>query len=114
MAKNVLGYNPISDKIITIRIQGHPVDVTIIQVYAPTTAVTEDETKEFYGKLQEMLDRTAKKDVVLVLDDWNAKIGCEGTAGITGKFGLGERNEAGERLIECEENQLSITNTQFA
>ena len=94
--------------------QGKPFNITVIQVYAPTTEAKEDEVEEFYEDLQDLLELTPKKDVLFILGDWNAKVGSQKTPGVTGKFGLGMRNEAGQRLIEfCQENALVIANTLF-
>ena len=87
-----------------------PFSVTVIQVYAPTNNTEEAEVEWFYEDLQDLLELTPKKDVLFIIGDWNAKVGSQGT----GKFGLGMRNEAGQRLIEfCKENTLVIANTLF-
>ena len=86
----------------------------IIQAYAPTSNAEEAEVELFYQDLQDLLELTPKKDVVFIIGDWNAKVGSPETPGVTGKFGLGVRNEAGQRLIEfCHENALVIANTIF-
>ena len=91
-----------------------PFNITVIQVYAPTSNAEEAEVERFYGDLQDLLELTPKKDVLFIIGDWNAKVGSQETPGVTGKFGLGTRNEAGQRLIEfCQENALVITNTLF-
>ena len=88
--------------------------MTVIQVYAPTRNAEEAEVEQFYEDLQDLLELTPKKDVLFIIGDWNAKVGCQETPGVTGKFGLGIRNEAGQRLIEfCQENALVIANTLF-
>ena len=88
--------------------------ITVIQVYAPTSNAEETEVEQFYDHLQDHLELTAQKDVLFIIGDWNAKVGSQGTPGLTGKFGLGIRNEAGQRLIEfCQENELVIANTFF-
>ena len=90
---------------ISVHLQGKPFNFTVIQVYAPTNHAEE----WLYGDLLEL---TPKKDVLFILVDWNAKVGSEETPGVTGKFGLGIWNEAGQRLIEfCQENTLVIANT---
>ena len=87
---------------------------TVIQVYAPTSNAEEAEIERFYEDLQDLLELTPKKDVLFIIGDWDAKVGSQETPGLTGKFGLGVRNEAGQRLIEfCQENALVITNTLF-
>ena len=101
---------------ISVRFQGIPFNITVIQVYAPTsnTEEAEVEVEQFYEDLQDLLELTPKKDVLFIIGDWNAKVGSQETPGVTGIFGLGVRNEAGQRLIEfCQENTLVITNTLF-
>ena len=86
----------------------------VIQVYAPTNNTEEAEVEQFYEELKDLLELTPKKDVLFIIGDWNAKVGSQETLGVTGKFGLGVRNEAGQRLIEfCQENALVIANTLF-
>ena len=85
---------------ISVRFQGKPFNITIIQVYALTTNAEEAEVEWFYEDLQDLLELTPKKDVLFIIGDWNAKVGSHETPGVTGKFGLGIRNEAGQRLIE--------------
>ena len=94
--------------------QGKPFNITAIQVYAPTSNAEEAEVERFYEDLQDLLQLTSKKDVLFVIGDWNAKVGSQETPGVTGKLGLGIRNEAGQRLIEfCQENALIIANILF-
>ena len=84
----------------------------VIQVYVPTTNAEEAEVERFYDDLQDLLELTSKKDVLFIIGDWNAKVGSQETPGVTGKFGLGEQNEAGQRIMEfCQENALVIANT---
>ena len=99
---------------ISVRFQGKPFTITVIQAYAPTSNTEEVEVERFYEDLQDLLELTPKKDVIFFIGDWNAKVGSPETPGVTGKFGLGIRNEAGQRLIElCQENSLVIANTLF-
>ena len=99
---------------ISVRFQGKPFNITVIQVYAPTSNAEKAKTERFYEDLQDLLELTPKKDVLFSIGNWNAKVGSQETPGVTGKFGLGIRNEAGQRLIEiCQENALVITNTLF-
>ena len=99
---------------ISVHLQGKPFNITVIQVYAPTSNAEEAEVERFYEDLQDLLELTPKKDVIFVIGDWNAKVGSQETSGVTGKFGLGVQNEAGQRLREfCQENTLIITNTLF-
>ena len=92
----VLGCNLKNDRNISVRLQGKPFNITVIQVYAPTSNT--EETGRFYEDLQDLLELTPKKDVLFIIGDWNAKVGSQETPGVTGKFGLGMRNEAGQRL----------------
>ena len=84
----------------SVRFPGKPFNITVIQVYAPTTNAEETEVERFYEDLQDLLELTPKKDVFFIIGDWNAKVGSQETPGVTGKFGLGIQNEAGQRLIE--------------
>ena len=97
---------------ISVRFQGKPFNITVIQAYAPTSYAEEAEVGQFYEDLQDLLELTPKKDVLFIIQDWNAKVGSQETPGVTGKFGLGVQNEAGQRLIEFyQENTLVIENT---
>ena len=78
--------------------QGKPFNITVIQVYAPTSNIEEAEVELFYEDLQDLLELTPKKEVLFIIGDWNAKVGSQETPGVTGKFGLGIWNEAGQRL----------------
>ena len=99
---------------IYVHFQGKPFNITVIQVYAPISNTEEAEVERFYEDLQELLELTPKKDVLLIIGDWNAKVGSQETPGVTGKFGLEVQNEAGQRLIDfCQENALVIANTLF-
>ena len=110
----VLGYNLKSDRMISVRFQGKPFNITLIQVYAPTSNSEEAEVERFYEDLQDLLELTSKKDVIFITGDWNAKVETQEIPRVTSKFGLGVQNEAGQRLIElCQENALVIANTLF-
>ena len=85
---------------VSVRFQGKPFNIMIIQVYAPASNTEEAEVERFYEDLQYLLELTPKKDVLFIIGDWNAKVGSQETPGVTGKFGLGIQNEAGKRLIE--------------
>ena len=99
---------------ISVHFQGKPFNITVIQVYAPTTNAEEAEVEWFYEDLQDLLELTPKKDVLFIIGDWNAKVGSQETPGVTDNFGLGIWNEAGHRLIEfCQENALVTANTHF-
>ena len=94
--------------------QGKPFNITVTQVYAPTSNAEEAEFEQFYEDLQDLLELTPKKDALFIIGDWNAKVGSQAIPGVTGKFGFGVQNEAGQRLIEfCQENTLVIENTLF-
>ena len=110
----VLGCNLKNDRMTSVNFQGKSFNITVIQVYAPTSDDEEAEVEQFYEDLQDLLELTPQKDVPLIIGDWNAKVGSQEAPGVTGKFGLGIRNEAGQRLIEfCQENALVITNILF-
>ena len=110
----VLGCNLKNDRMISVHFQGKPFNITVIQVYAPTSNTEEAEVERFYEDLQDLLELTPQKDVLFIIGDWNAKVGSQETPGVTDKFGLGIRNEAGQRLIEfCQDNALVIANTLF-
>ena len=99
---------------ISVRFQGKPSNIMVIQAYAPTRNAEEAEIEQFYEDLQDLLELTPKKDVLFIIGDWNVKLGSQETPGVTGKFGLEVRNEAGQRLIEfCQENTLVTANTLF-
>ena len=99
---------------ISVHLQGKPFNITVIQVYASTSNAEEAEVEWFYEDLQDLLELTPKKDIFFIIGDWNAKVGSQETPGVTGKFGLGVWNEAGQRLREfCQENALVIANTLF-
>ena len=99
---------------ISVCFQGKLFNITVIQVYVPTSNAKEAEVEQVYEDLQDLLEPTHKKDVLFIIGDWNAKVGSQETPGVTGKFGLGIQNEAGQRLIEfCQENALVIANTLF-
>ena len=98
---------------ILVNFQGKPFNITVIQVYAPTTNAKEAEAELFYEDLQDFLELTPK-DVLFIVGDWNAKVGSQEIPGVTGKFGLGVQNEACQRLTEfCQENALVIAHTLF-
>ncbi|KAF7243725.1 Craniofacial development protein 2 [Varanus komodoensis] len=114
VGKAVLGYNLQNDRMISVQIQGKPFSITVVQVYAPTTGAEETEADWFYEGLQHLLELTPKNDVLIIMGDWNAKVGSQKITGITGKFGLGVPNEAGYRLKEfCQENTMVTANTLF-
>ena len=95
----VLGCDLKNDRMISVRFQGKPFHIIVIQLYAPTSNAEEAEVEQFYDDLQDLLEQTTKKDVLFILGDWNAKVRSQEIPGVTGKFGLGVQNEAGQRLI---------------
>ena len=110
----VLGCNLKNDRKISVRFQGKPFNITVIQVYALTSNAEEAEVEQFYEDLQDFLELEPKKDVLFVIGDWNAKVGSQEIPGVAGKFCLGVQSEAGQRLTEfCQENALVIANTLF-
>ena len=110
----VLGCSLKNDRMISVCLQGKPFNITVIQVYAPTSNAEEAEVEWFYEDLQDLSELTPKKDVLFIIGDWNAKVESQEIPGVTGKFGLGVQKEAGQRLIEfCQDNALVIANTLF-
>ena len=100
---------------VSVLFQGKPFNITVIQVYATTNNAEEAEVEWFYKDLQDLLELTPNKDVLFIIGDWNAEVGSQETPGVTGKFGPGVQNEAGQRLIIefCQENALVIENHLF-
>ena len=111
----VLGFNLKNNRMISVHFQGKPFNITVTQVYVPTSNADQAEVEWFYEDLQDLLELTAKKYVLFIIRDWNAKAGGQEIPGVTGKFGLKVQNEAGQRLIKfCQENALVvIANTLF-
>ena len=99
---------------ISAHFQGKPLSITVIQVYTPTSSAEEAEVEWFYEDLQDLLELTPEKDVLFIIEYWNAKVGSHEIPGVTDKFGLGIQNEAGQRPKDfCQENALVIANTHF-
>ena len=110
----VLGCNLKNNRMISVRFQGKPFTITVIQVYAPTSNAEEAEGEWLYEDIQDFLELTPKKEVLFIIGGWNEKVGSQEIPGETGKFGLGVQKEAGQRLREfCQENTLVIANTIF-
>ena len=110
----VLGCNLKNDRMISVCFQGKLFNITVIQVYAPTSNAEEAEVERFYEDLQDLLELTCKKDVLFIIVDWNAKVGSHKISGVPGNFGIGGQNEAGQRLMEfCQENALLKANTLY-
>ena len=104
----VLGCNLKNDKMISVHFQGKPFNITVMQVYAPTSNAEEAEVEWFYEDLQYPVELTPKKDVLFIIGDWNAKVGSQETPGVTGKFGLGVQNEAGQSLTRVLPRERTI------
>jgi hypothetical protein len=114
--KALIGFNPISSRIISARFEATPFNITIIHAYAPTSASSDEEIEAFYSTIEEALRETGKKDVIILTGDWNAKIGEDNTdwEAVMGKYGYGDRNERGERLLEfATAHNLFVCNTRF-
>jgi hypothetical protein len=115
-SKALLGYRPVSSRIVSARFQGRHINITVIQVYAPTTAAEEEEVDRFYEDLQSEVNQVARHDMLMIIGDWNAKVGkdWETWRGALGKFGYGKENERGERLLNfCLSNNMTVANTMF-
>ena len=103
-----------NDRMISVRFQGKPFNIIVIKVYAPISNAEEAEVEWFYEDLQDLLELTPKKDVLFIIENWNAKVESQEIPRIIGKFGLGVQNEAGQWQTEfCQENMLVIANTLF-
>ena len=110
----MMGYNAVNDRMMSLRLQGSPMNITIVQVYAPTSGADDDVLEDFYGELQETIDSIPKGDIMILMGDFNAKIGERGKTRSVGGHGLGNRNDAGDRLTEfCDGNDIKIMNTWF-
>ena len=108
----VLGCNLKNDRMISVHLQGKSFNITVIQGYAPTTNAEESKVERFYEDLQDLIELTTKKDILFIIEDWNAKAGNQEIPSVTGKFSPGIQNEAGQRLTEfCQGNTLVIANT---
>ena len=103
----VFGCNLKNDRMISVRFQGKPFNITVIQVYALTSNAEEAEVEQFYENLQDLLELTPKKDVLFIIGDWNAEVGSLEILGVSGKFGLGVQNETGQRLIRVLPRELT-------
>jgi hypothetical protein len=116
VSKSLIGYKAVNDRIIYIyiRVIAHPVNINFVPVYAPTTSAEAKDIEDTYSDLQAALNETPKKVLLVIIGDWNAKIGNGGKPRTVGSHGLGKRNEAGEGLLDfCEENSLFLGNTYF-
>ena len=114
ISRCVKNHRAYSDFLISIRIRSKPLNITILQVYASTSDANEDETEQFYSKIQSVLNQIPKTYLLYVMGDFIAKVGDREDARIVGKFGFGVRNDAGDRLVQfCQENRFRIANTWF-
>ena len=110
----VLGCNLKNDRMISVRFQGKPFNITVIQVYAPTSSTEETEVEWFYENLHDLLELTPQKDLFFIIGVWSAKVESQEILGVTGKFGCGVQNESGQRLTEfCQEKTLVVANGLF-
>ena len=111
----VIGYKPVSERVITLRVNAKPVIISFVQVYAPTGVSSEEEITALYEQLQGVLDKVCRKDVIVIMGDWNAKIGKSvRKSDNTGPYGLGDRNERGDLMEDfCVANEQVVTNTTF-
>ena len=111
---SVESYKCINNRIMTLRMNSHPFCLTIVCIYAPTSTSSEEEAADFYKSLQEAVDATPKNDILTIMGDFNAKIGNVAVDNTVGAYGLGQRNERGEMLLDfCLTNNLLVTNTVF-
>ncbi|CAF4049065.1 unnamed protein product [Rotaria sp. Silwood2] len=114
--KALMSYNPINPRLITARFKATPFNITIINVYAPTSDATENDIEAFYSNLEDAIGKTPKKDILILTGDWNAKVGNDNTGweAVMGRYGYGTRNERGEHLLEFATlHNLFICNTRF-
>ena len=114
---SVISCRPVNSRIISLRIRAQPLNLTVIQVYAPTSDYQDEEVESFYDELEECIKEAPKKDILIVMGDWNAKVGEDAYdqwAGASGRFGIGETNERGIRLLEfASSHKLTLANTLF-
>jgi len=113
--RSVMECCPLNSRMISIRVAARPKNMTIIQVYAPTSDHTDEEIEEFYDQLEQLIAKTPKKDILIIQGDWNAKVGTDAYQdwiGTIGKYGVGTTNERGLRLLEFARlNDLVLANT---
>ena len=114
--RSFMGYNPVSPRVIAARFSAKPLNITVIQVYTPTAMSSNEDIDDFYGELEEVLNDSPKKDIKVIMGDWNAKIGRDrdGWGTVMGRFGYGERNGRGERLLDfAVQHYMYSCNTKF-
>lgn len=114
LRSTIIGCLPHSDRVIMIKLRGSPFNVNLIQVYAPTSDKSEEVIEDFYAQIKEVLKNTKRRDINIIMGDFNAKVGKGSEDDIVGNFGLGQRSERGNRLVQfCREERLVVTNTLF-
>ena len=114
LSRSIQSYIAKSERIIMMKVEGKPFDVVIIQAYAPTQDHGDAEVDRFYNEISECLDEVKGTDVLIIMGDFTAKVGSECTDEITGNYGLGERNDRGQRLVQfCQEENMTVSNTLF-
>jgi len=114
LGNSLQGYWPISDRAIMIKLQGKPFDIVCLQLYAPTQDHSDDVVESFYSDIKQALKQVKQSDILIVMGDMNCKVGSETIGNVIGRYGLGQINERGERLVDfCEENKLAVMNTFF-
>ena len=112
IARSIMGYWPISDRVIMVKLQGKPFNINIIRTYATTQDHDDEDIEQFYEEIQQAINQAKSDEIIYMMGDMNAKVGSISHSNIVGNFGLGEKNDRGERLIQfCEQNQLMITDT---
>ena len=112
----LLNYKPVSDRVMVARFQARPFNMSVVQVYAPTSDGTDEQVEQFYADLETTLDDIPKKNIVIIASDWNANVGSDnnGWERVMGKFGYGDKNDRGKRLLKFAlEHDMMICNTKF-
>ena len=114
ITRSIMGYWPISNRVIMVKLQGKPFNINILQTYAPTQDHNDEDIEQFYEEIQQAINQAKSDEIICMMGDMNAKVGSISHSNIVGNFGLGDKNDRGERLIQfCKQNQLIITNTWF-
>ena len=114
IAKAMIGHWAMSNRVIMMKLQGKPFNITFVQIYGPTQDYSDENIEQFYEEIQQTIKYTFSNEFLLVMGDFNAKVGMETMEDVVGKFGIGNRNERGDRLIEfCQINNLTISNAWF-
>ena len=114
LSKSLVDYYAVSERVILVRLKGKPFDICIIQLYAPTSEYEEEQVEEFYRDVMKAKEQCKLHDITLIMGDLNAKLGSERVEDVVGHFGLGNRKERGDSLVElCVENEQVVMNTFF-